>query len=89
MHTSLKLKTCSRIFIAFLISTLNFKYIEQKDQSHSLSITEIIKCETDSYLNVEKAIFHATLRQTTCQQAQNTAEISMEPVPYNSSINLT
>ena len=34
--------------------------------SHSLSITENINCERGSYLNVQKAIFHATLRKTTC-----------------------
>ena len=62
----LKLKTCSRFFIAFQKSTLNLLYFEKKDQSHSLSITEIIYCETCSHLNDQKAIFHATLRQTTC-----------------------
>ena len=62
----MKLKTCSQFFIAFLKSTLNLKYFEIKDQSHSLSITEIIIFETGSYLNVQKAIFHAKLRQTTC-----------------------
>ena len=62
----MKLKTCSQFFIAFLKSTLNLKYFERKDQSHSLTITEIINFETGSYLNVQKAIFHATLRQTTC-----------------------
>ena len=66
MQTSLKLKTCSRFFIAFLKSTLNFEYFENKDHSQSLSITEIINCEIGSYLNVQKAIFHATLRKTTC-----------------------
>ena len=75
MQTSLKLKTCSRFFIAFLKSTLNLEYFEQKDQSYSLIITQIIKCETGSYLNVQKASFHATLRQTTCYRVQNTAEI--------------
>ena len=49
MQTSLKLKTCSRVFIAFLKSTLNVEYLEKKDQSQSLTITEIINCETDSY----------------------------------------
>ena len=62
----MKLKTCSQFFIAFLKSTLNLKYFERKDQSHTLGITEIINFETGSYLNVRKAIFHATLRQTTC-----------------------
>ena len=66
METSLKLKTCFPFFIAFLKSTLNFEYFEKEDQSHSLSITEVINCETGSYLNVQNAIFHATLPKTTC-----------------------
>ena len=66
MQTSLKLKTCSRFYIAFQKPTLNFDYFERKDQSQSLRITEITNCETGSYLNVQKAIFHATLRKTTC-----------------------
>ena len=66
MQTSLKLKTCSRFFIAFLKSTLNVRYFEKKHQSHSLSIIEIINCEKGGYLNVQKVIFHATLPQTTC-----------------------
>ena len=66
MQISLKLKICSRFFIAFLKSTLNLEYFEKKDQSQSLSITEIINCKTGSYLNVQKAIFHAMLRKTTC-----------------------
>ena len=65
MQTSLKLKTCSRFFIAFVKSTLNFEYFEKKNQSQSLSVREIINCETGSYLNVLKAIFQATLRKTT------------------------
>ena len=66
MQIFLKLKTCSRFFIAFLKSTLNLEYFEKKGQFHSLSITEIINCETCSHLNDQKAIFHATLRHTTC-----------------------
>ena len=62
MQTSLKLKTCSQFFIAFLKCTLYLEYSEKKDQSHSLSITEIINCETGSYLIVQKSIFHDTLR---------------------------
>ena len=88
IQTSMKLKTCSRFFIPFLKSTLYLLYFEKKDQSHSLSITEIINCETGSYLNVQKAIFHATLLQTTCYRFPNTAEISTEPVSYYYSINL-
>ena len=66
MQISQKLKTFSEFSIAFLKSTLNLEYFETKDQSQILSITEIINCETGSYLNVQKAIFHATLPQTTC-----------------------
>ena len=47
-------------------STLNLEYLEKKDQSQSSSITEIINCETGSYLNVQNAMFHGTLRKTTC-----------------------
>ena len=88
MQISWKLKTFSGFFIAFLKSTLNLEYFERKDQSQSLNITEIINCETGSYLNVQKAIFHATFRQTTCYRVQSTAEISTEPLSYHSSINL-
>ena len=63
---SRKLKTFYGFFIAFLKSMLNLEYFERTDQSQSLSIAEIINWETGSYLNVQKAIFHATLRRTTC-----------------------
>ena len=66
MATSLKLKTCSRFFIAFLKSTLNFDYFERKDHFECLRITEITNYQTGSYLNVQKAILHATLPLTTC-----------------------
>ena len=65
MQRSLKLKTCSGFFIAFLECMLKLEYFGRKDQSQSLSITELINCETGSYLNLQKAIFHATLRQET------------------------
>ena len=66
MQTSMKLKTCSQFLIAFVKSTLNLEYFERKNQFHTLSIPELINCETGSYLNLKKAIFHATPRQTTC-----------------------
>ena len=84
MQTYLKLKPCFRFFIAFVKSTINLKYLEKKDQSQSLSITEIIICETGSYLNVQKAIFHATLRrprgcgsQTLLRSPQNQVHTSL------------
>ena len=49
---SLKRKTFFRFFIALMKSTLNLEYFEKKDQSHSLSITEINNCKTSSYLIV-------------------------------------
>ena len=66
MQISRKLKTIFQLFIAFLKSLLNLEYFERKDQSQSLSITEIINCETGRYLNVQEAIFNATLQSTTC-----------------------
>ena len=32
--------------------TLNLEYFEKKDQSHSLSITEINNCKSSTYLTV-------------------------------------
>ena len=58
---SRKGETFSGFYIAFLKSTLNFQYFKKKDQSHSLSINEIINCETGNYLNVQSAIIYATL----------------------------
>ena len=33
-------------------STFNLEYFQKKDQSHSLSITEINNCKSSSYLSV-------------------------------------
>ena len=52
MQISPKPQTFSKFFIASMKSTLNSEYFEKKDQSHSLSITEVIDCETGSYWNV-------------------------------------
>ena len=49
MQISPKPKNFSQFFIASMKSTLNSDYFEKKDQSHRLSITEIIDCETGSY----------------------------------------
>ena len=49
MQISPKPKFFAGFFIASMKSTLNSKYFGKKDQSHSLSITEIIDCETGSY----------------------------------------
>ena len=49
MQISPKPKTFSGFFISSMKSTLNSEYFEKKDQSHSLSITEIIDREPGSY----------------------------------------
>ena len=49
MQISPKPKTFSEFCLFSMKSTLNSEYFEKKDQSHSLSITEIIDCETGSY----------------------------------------
>ena len=49
MQISPKPKTFPGFCIASMNSTLNSEYFKKKDQSHSLSITEIIDCETGSY----------------------------------------
>ena len=49
MQISPKPKTFSLFFIGSMKSRLNSEYFEKKDQSHSLSITEIIDREPGSY----------------------------------------
>ena len=49
---SLKPKTFSGFFIALRKFTLNLEYVEKKDQSHSLIITQINNCKTSSYFSV-------------------------------------
>ena len=63
---SRKAQFFSGFFVTFLKSTLNFEYFEKKDQSHSLSINEIINCEKGNYLNVQNGNIYATLREITC-----------------------
>ena len=78
MQTSLQLKTCSRFFISFLKSRLNLEYLEKKDMSQSLSITEITNCETGSYLMSERPSFmqrfgrkHVNESETLLRSARN------------------
>ena len=70
METSSKAdisKTENFFSIFYCVSEIygKFRVFRKKNQSRSLSITAIINCETGSYLNVQKAMFHATLRQIT------------------------
>ena len=49
MQISPKPKTFSELCFASMKSTLNSEYFDKKDQSHNLSITEIIDREPGSY----------------------------------------
>ena len=49
---SLKQKTFSEFFIAFLNCALNLEHFRKKDEYSSLVISEIIEAEGRGYLNV-------------------------------------
>ena len=51
MELSRKLKIFSQFFTEFLKSTFNFDHAEQKDESHSICLREIIDCEIRTYVN--------------------------------------
>ena len=51
MQLSKKPKTFCRNLIVFLECTLNFEHFENKNERHSLSISEIIDSERQGYLN--------------------------------------
>ena len=55
------------LWISYCVFEIYVKFgvFGKKNQSETLSITEIINCETGSCLNVQKGIFHETLRKTT------------------------
>ena len=60
-----KVKIVSQIFFAFLKSTENFAYFQEKDQLHSLNILEVIDSERCGYLNARKLLFQNTVREST------------------------
>ena len=53
---SLKQKTFSEFFIAFMKSTWNGEHFEKKRESSSLSISEIIDSKRGGYLSAWKAL---------------------------------
>ena len=59
---SLKQKTFSGFFIAFLKSTWNGENFEKKKESSSLSISEIIDSKRGGYLSAWKALFRNSFR---------------------------
>ena len=63
---SLKQKTFSAFFIAFLKSTWNGEHFQQKGESSSLSISGIIDSKRDGYLSAWKALLQKSFRESTC-----------------------
>ena len=59
---SLKQKTFSGFFIAFLKATWNWEHFQKKGESSSLSIFEIIDSKIGGYLSVWKALLQKSFR---------------------------
>ena len=59
---SLKEKTFSGFFIAFLKSTWNGEHFQKKGESSSLSISEIIDARRGGYLSAWKALLQNSFR---------------------------
>ena len=59
---SLKQKTFSGFFIAFLKSTWNGEIFQKKGESSSLSISKIIDARRGGYLSVWKALLQNSFR---------------------------
>ena len=66
MQLSPNQKTFSEVFSAFPQSKYNLKYFEKKDEPQRLSLSEIIHCKKQCYLNAKKALCHNTYGQSTC-----------------------
>ena len=60
--SSLKQKTFSGFFIAFLKSTWNGEHFQKKGESFSLSISEIIVSKRGVYLSAWKALLQNSFR---------------------------
>ena len=59
---SLKQKTFSGVFIAFMKSTWNGGHFQKKGESSSLSISEIIDSKWGGYLSAWKALLQKRFR---------------------------
>ena len=57
MQISPKPKTFSQFFIVSMKSTLNSEYFDKKDQSHRLSITEIIEVQMQYISKTKRPFF--------------------------------
>ena len=72
-----KRKNFCGFFFRFLKSVLNLKHFPKKLDPHSWCIFGNTGSEKYGSINVSKAVFHRTIRQTTRQISQNTVPIWM------------
>ena len=80
---SQKQKTIFQFLFAFLKSILNFEHLPKNFDPHSWFISANSGSEKYIYVNVWKAAFQKTLRQTTRKMGQNTVTIWMAaPLQY-------
>ena len=83
IQLSEKWKTFLYFFFAFLKSILNFKHLTKEDEPHSWCISGNTGSEKYGWINVLKALFQRTLRQTTRQMGRKTAAIwNAAPLEY-------
>ena len=77
MQLCQKQKNFSEFFFSFLKSWRNFKHLTKKHDTHSWCISGSNASEKYGYINVQKAVFQRTFRQTTKQMGPNTFAIWM------------
>ena len=75
MQLSEKQKTFPEFFFAFLKYILNFKHLTKKGDPHSPCVSGNTGCEKYGEINVQKALFQRTIRQTTQQIGQKSLAI--------------
>ena len=63
----------SIFFSAFPESPKNLKYFEKKDEPQRWFVSEIIDCKKRGYLNAQKAAYHNSYGESTCERVRNTA----------------
>ena len=67
MQLSQKHITFSECFFKFLKSIFYFKHLPKKEDPHSRCVSGNTGCEKYGEINVQKALFQRTIRQTTQQ----------------------
>ena len=75
MMLSIKQKTFSELFSAYLKSTLNFAHFLKKDDPHSRCISQITVSETGDSINVCKIPSKRSLPQKTWKTVPKTVEM--------------